>query len=120
MPMEPSFNERLVLCLPQLLKNSRFKKGIKKDLGKSADKILKRVQDSQPIDQADCNEFSDSTYNSYMECATPVLTLAWDGDAPGMSGAIWLHGCEEIYVITSSDYDDLGPFSSLKDALAGC
>jgi hypothetical protein len=52
-----------------------------------------------------------------MECAKVVLSLAWDGDAPGMSGSLSIMECSGIYVITSSDFDALGPFSTLKEAL---
>ena len=34
-----------------------------------------------------------------------------------MSGVVWIKCCGGVYVIGSSDYDDLGPFSSLEEAL---
>ena len=114
---EISFHERLLECLPQLLKNSRFMKEVRTDLGTPGTDLLERAKNRNLLDDEDRETLSDPVYNAYMECATPVLTLAWDDDASGMSGAIWLHNCEEIYVITSSDYDDVGPFLSLKEAL---
>ena len=47
-----------------------------------------------------------------------VLTLGWDGDAPGMSGAIWVSSWrDKVYFVESSDCEEHGPFSSLNEAL---
>jgi hypothetical protein len=34
-----------------------------------------------------------------------------------MSGAIWVKCCEGVFVIQSSDFGGLGPFSSLEETL---
>lgn len=34
-----------------------------------------------------------------------------------MSGAIWISELGGIYIVTSSDYDDEGPFESLDEAI---
>ena len=47
-----------------------------------------------------------------------VLTLGWDGNAPGMSGAHWISKWKKLYFFHSSDLDDKGPFESLEDVLA--
>lgn len=46
-----------------------------------------------------------------------VLSLGWDGNAPGCSGAIWVKEWMGFYFCSSSDYDDEGPFQSLDEAL---
>ena len=46
-----------------------------------------------------------------------VLTLGWDGDRPGGSGAIWVTRRRRLYFTHSSDYDPEGPFSSLSEVL---
>jgi hypothetical protein len=119
MAQKLKFHDRLLTCLPKLLNNPRISKEIKNDLGKPGAKLLERVKNRNPLDDADRDTLSDPVYNAYMACAKNILSLAWDGDAPGMSGALSIMECEGIYVITSSDFDELGPFSSLKRALAG-
>jgi hypothetical protein len=46
-----------------------------------------------------------------------VFSLGWDGDFPGGSGAAYVTEWKGLYFVTSSDFDDEGPFSSLEDAL---
>lgn len=52
------------------------------------------------------------------EEASSVLTLGWDGDFPGGSGVVTIREWKGTYFISSSDYDDLGPYSSIDEALA--
>ena len=87
MSEEISFHERLLGCLPQLLKNSRFVKEIRNDLGTPGTDLLERAKNRNLLDDEDRETLSDPVYNAYMECATPVLTLAWDGDAPEIGRA---------------------------------
>jgi hypothetical protein len=47
-----------------------------------------------------------------------VLTVGWDSNAPGMSGAHWITRWKNLYFFHSSDLDDEGPFESLGDVLA--
>lgn len=47
-----------------------------------------------------------------------VLSLRWDGDAPGYSGEIRLARWKDLYFLLSSDFDPEGPFESLDAALA--
>jgi len=49
--------------------------------------------------------------------AETILSLGWDGNAPGCSGAIWVNRWKGLYFCTSSDYDPEGPFESLDEAL---
>ena len=117
MPYKTDFRERFLMCLPRLLNNSAFTKVVTDSLGRQGAEILDRARNRIALDEEDKNDLSDAALNAYMECAEQILSPGWDGDAPGMSGAIWLEACGGTYIITSSDYDDLGPFSSLEDAL---
>jgi hypothetical protein len=117
MSLEPDFRERFLNSLPRLLKNSAFRQEVIDGLGERGQEILDRVQKRLPLGDGDEDELVDIAHDAYSNCAEQVLTLAWDGGAPGMSGAAWVSKCEGVYVIQSSDYDDLGPFSSLKEAL---
>jgi hypothetical protein len=47
-----------------------------------------------------------------------VLTVGWDGGAPGISGAHWISKWKGLYFFHSSDLDDEGPFHSLGEVLA--
>src|ERR1700739_3976112 len=46
-----------------------------------------------------------------------VLSLGWDGNAPGCSGVIWVTRWKGFFFCGSSDYDPEGPFESLDEAL---
>jgi hypothetical protein len=46
-----------------------------------------------------------------------VLTVGWDSNAPGMSGAHWISRWKGLYFFHSSDLGDEGPFESLQDVL---
>ena len=114
-------SERFLRYVPQLLRNAQFRNHVRAALGERGEEILQRVQNSLPLEIEDQDELLDAASDAYADCAEQILTLAWDGDAPGMSGALWLSCCEGIYMIGSSDEDDLGPFSSLEEALKkGC
>lgn len=112
--------ERLVNCLPKLLKNAAFAKEARKNrkyLDKEGIEVLYRARKGMPIDAADDGFLVDLVMNSYDACAETILTLGWDAERPGGGGAEWLRCCEEVYVITSSDVDAQGPFFSLQEAL---
>ncbi|HJN29504.1 MAG TPA: hypothetical protein QF604_16505 [Candidatus Latescibacteria bacterium] len=49
--------------------------------------------------------------------ATAVLSLGWDSNRPGGSGAIWITEWRGMYFMSSSDYDPEGPFSDLDEVL---
>lgn len=55
--------------------------------------------------------------NLICERAEPVLSLDWDGGAPGCSGAVWIQRWRGFYFIKSSDYEPEGPFDSVDEAL---
>ena len=74
------------------------------------DRIL-RVLDKLPDDVQD--EICYEIYNNLWEL-DEAFTLEWAGDA---SGLIKVLGFEGFYFITSTDYDDEGPFGSLEEVL---
>ena len=67
-----------------------------------------------PIDHT---EFFAAVWDIVCNESKVVLTLAWDGNFPGNSGAIWVCRWKGLYFVSSSDYDPEGPFSSLEEAL---
>jgi hypothetical protein len=116
-PIETSFKERFLKCLPRLLTDPGFRDEVLDGLGEEGPEILKRVRKKLPLDEGGEDDLFDVASEAYSDCAKEVLILGRDGDAPGMSGVIWVKCCGGVYVIGSSDYDNLGPFSSLKEAL---
>ena len=118
MLLETNFGERFIKCIPQLMNCAAFAKKLRDSVGGSlSDWGDERKRSDLLQNAADEDTLFDDAFNAYNECAETVLTLGWTGGSAGNSGAIWLHNCEGIYVITSSDYDDMGPFPSLEDAL---
>ena len=118
MSSETTFEERFLKSIPQLLNCAAFAKKLRDSIGGSVSDWGDERKRSDLLQSA-ANEGTlfDDAFNTYNECAETVLTLGWTGSSAGNSGAIWLHNCEGIYIITSSDFDDMGPFSSLEDAL---
>ena len=55
--------------------------------------------------------------DNLLDRADQVLCLAWDGDFPGNSGALYVQEAKGMFFITSSDYDPSGPYQSLDEAL---
>ena len=46
-----------------------------------------------------------------------VLSLRWDGNAPGYSGEVRLSKWNDLFFLLSSDFEPEGPFESLDQAL---
>jgi hypothetical protein len=116
MSREETIHERLLIHLPHPLSNPCFLLQGGNDLLNSRTPPIECAKNHDSTDDEDT--LPDSVYDAYMACAKEVLSLAWDGDAPGMSGSLSIMECEGVYIITSSDFDDLGPYSSLEDALS--
>jgi len=55
--------------------------------------------------------------DNLLDRADQVFCLAWDGNFPGNSGALYVQERHGLYFITSSDYDPSGPYQSLDEAL---
>ncbi len=59
----------------------------------------------------------DWLHDNLADAFDQVLCLAWDGDFPGNSGALYVQEWRGLYFISSSDYDPSGPYQSLEEAL---
>ena len=59
----------------------------------------------------------DWLHDNFEDGFDQVLCLAWDGDFPGNSGALYVQEWRGLYFITSSDYDSSGPYLTLDEAL---
>jgi hypothetical protein len=62
-------------------------------------------------------EFFDAIWDVISDEATTIFILGWDGDFPGGSGGVYVNEWKGVYFVTSSDYDDEGPFNSVEEAL---
>src|SRR5690349_21800452 len=51
------------------------------------------------------------------ENAREVLTLAWEGEGPGHSGAHYIIEWNGYYFLSSSDIESEGPYESIDDVL---
>lgn len=63
-------------------------------------------------------EAEDALSEAITEQAESVLSLGWDGTAPGGSGMLWISKWKELYFFGSSDHDREGPFPTLEEALS--
>ena len=78
--------------------------------------------DYQVIVDSDGEEYAkeqleDWLADNLLDHADQVLCLAWDGDFPGNSGALYVQEAKGMFFITSSDYDPSGPYQSIDEAL---
>lgn len=117
MKAEDDFRERFLHVLPQLLEDAAFRTSVLDELGEDGQAILDQVQNKIQLDVETEDLLYDAASNSFSCSAKCVLTLGWDGDAPGMSGAIYVNSNGGAYTIESGDDDPSGPFSSLAEAL---
>lgn len=62
-------------------------------------------------------QLEDWLQDNLLDHAVEVLCLAWDGDFPGNSGALYVQEAQGMFFITSSDYDPSGPYQSIDEAL---
>ena len=60
----------------------------------------------------------DFLWDTICEDGNDVLTLAWDGNFPGGSGANYIREWNGLYFFSSSDHEEEGPFESLEGVLA--
>jgi len=76
-------------------------------------------QDYVDSDGEECAKeiLEDWLQNNLFDHANQVLCLAWDGNFPGNSGALYVQESKGMFFITSSDYDPSGPYMSLDEAL---
>lgn len=76
-------------------------------------RVIKKLSNEQ---LAEYLEDEDALPND-VEGGETVLSVGWDSNGPGGSGAIWVICWQGLYFCTSSDDDSEGPFESLDEAL---
>jgi len=115
--MDEFNNDKFYELLPRLLKNEKFRQGVESECYcKPPSKIVDKFLNGETFTDQEYDEFYDAVHNTFREMAESVLTLGWDGDFPGASGAIWLIGLDGVYIITD-DFGDHGPYDNLEKAL---
>lgn len=110
-------NNKFYELLPRLLKNKEFRKVVEDWLeSEPAARIIDKFLNGETFTDNEYDKFYDAVHNAFREQAINVLTLGWDGNFPGSSGAIWLIGLDGVYIITD-DFGDHGPYDNLEEAL---
>lgn len=104
--------------IPKLWQSEVFRSELENYLADDEAEVLNILRNEQPVTAEQAARIHDAAYEIYQENSDPVLTLGWDGDAPGMSGAVWIQELAGVYMVSSSDYGPYGPFESIDEALA--
>ena len=82
------------------------------------DEVLKtlgtRILEDEEVQEA----LTEGMHNAISSAET-AFSLKWDGGSPVNTGGIWIVEWLGLYFVSSSDYEDAGPFDSLEGAL-GC
>jgi hypothetical protein len=118
-----SINQKEFLRLiPRLVEHPKIRAAIGEQYGDEAEMLLGALRAGTPLgDDVDEDKLGELALNAFHSEARTIVSLSWDGVAPGGSGAVWVSECMGVYVTTSSDYSPEGPFESLSDALlSGC
>jgi hypothetical protein len=74
-PIETSFKEHFLKCLPRLLTDPGFRDEVLDRLGEEGPEILKRVRKKLPLDEGGEDDLFDVASEAYSNCAKEVLTL---------------------------------------------
>jgi hypothetical protein len=60
----------------------------------------------------------DCIRTAFGACAEEVLHFFWDGTTPlSCSGSTWLHAVGDVCLCTSTDWEESGPYESIREAL---
>lgn len=106
---------RLVRALPKLLRNRQFKKQLRAAVGAP---LLRQLQATWALGDADWDRLCDEVNNLYWEKANQVLVLTWDATCPlGSSGASYILEWGGVYAFRSTDWPADGPYDSLQQAV---
>ena len=70
-----------------------------------------------PEQLADADADEDFLPNLISEEAIVILSLSWDSDFPGGSGANYAQEWKGLFFFSSSDHDEEGPFSSANEVV---
>ena len=111
-------SEKLFSLIPRLLESETFCRALEANLEDDSTGLLERFRRGEALSTDDSEVLFDAAFEAFRENLTAVLSLAWDGGFPGMSGAIWVSELAGVFAVTSTDYSPMGPFESLDEALA--
>lgn len=105
--------------LPQLLGNSEYFNNMVEYLGEDYRSRLTELVTTEQKNSSFVDTVSECARDVFDECATTrtVLSLGWDSNGPGGSGAVWVQELAGVCMVCSSDYDPEGPFDSIEEAL---
>ncbi len=102
--------------LPRVLEDARVRELFLKHFGERAEAEASRV-----LEDPESYEIPDDLYDDLSDLfstdADEILSVSWDTDFPGGSGASWLCEFGGVYFVRSTDYDTLGPFDTIDEAL---
>lgn len=102
--------------LLKLLQHDSFRTGFCKDLGDDAAMVIALIEANEPIPDDVVDVVFDAIGNNFG--GEISLTLGWDSDGPGGSGAVYINGYEAgPFRLSSSDFPEEGPFGTLEEAL---
>ena len=102
------------------MSENNFREAMRKKQGEETfQATLVKYSDPQSvIEYEDVDDLSDAMFEIFTTDAEFNLSLGWDGESPGASGGVYLCGYKEgPFIIYSSDFDDIGPFDTLDEAL---
>jgi hypothetical protein len=108
---------RFESLIGQLLRDASFRDEFEQQFGSHGSSVADAILTEKKLSPDDAGQAYDVAFDLFRSNAGAVLSLGWDGNAPGMSGAIWISELGGIYIVTSRDYDDQGPFGSLDEAI---
>ena len=116
--MTDSETTETLLTFKQLLSIPRYRDPMTEYLGEDLLADLEKQVDRGATD-LDTALIADCCVEAIQQGGDVGISVGWDGNFPGNSGATYVHGDRElgVYVTTSSDFDPGGPFASLEDLI---
>ena len=103
--------------IPRLLRQAGIREALSEAFASEGLEILDMLDRGQDLPADTAEQVREVILEALSSGGQTILALGWDSEIPGGDGAIWITESAGVYLVSSSDYEDQGPFETLDEAL---